>query len=258
MYFPIDANSLTRRPFIHFICNGSGARAASIALPMPPSINFGDESTYNNAELGIVGGYVNEVAGLIGQGSKNLASGISDIGGRILNSSKNMGIESIVQGISALAGAPESIQSAINIGTGTTLNKNITTEFTATNTRTYSFVFQLIARTEQENTMIKNIVRAFRLGVYPEGKEFQLKFPPKWEIKFMVGGTTAAKTEISDIPKIGDVYLTGVTTVYNSSANMWRTDGSPLETTITVNFIETKAHTLESLPELTKLTELTQ
>jgi hypothetical protein len=248
LHFPIDVDKLTNRPFLHFTCTGSGDRAATITLPMPGSISFGDESTYNNAELGVVGGYVNEVAGLVGQGSEKLASGVSAIGGRIAAAGQSKGINEIVQGISALSGVSEGLQSAINIGTGTTLNKNITTEFTATNTRTFSFAFQLIARTEKENDMIKKIVRAFRQGVYPEGNDFQLKFPPKWQIKFMLGGV-AGKTEISDIPKIGDVYLTGATTVYNSSANMWRTDGSPLETTLTVNFIETKAHTLESLPK---------
>ena len=249
LYFPIDIDKLTKRPFLHFICSGSGDRAATIALPMPGSITFGDESTYNNAELGIIGNAVGSLAGQVSKGA-----GVDAIKGSAEKSIKaglaQSSVASIIQGIGALTGAPEGLQSAISIGTGTTLNKNITTEFTATNTRTFSFAFQLIARTEKENVMIKDIVRAFRQGVYPEGTDFQLKFPPKWQIKFMLGGV-ASKTEISDIPKIGDVYLTGASTVYNSSANMWRTDGSPLETTLTVSFTETKAHTLESLPKHT-------
>jgi hypothetical protein len=245
LFFPENIGELTRRPFIYFTCDDL-TRGANIALPMPPSMNFGDESTYNNAELGIIGNAVSSLAGQVsrGVGAGEIVNSATDSIKKAYNQSN---IGSIIQGIGALSGVPEGLQSAISIGTGTTLNKNITTEFTASNTRTYSFAFQLIARTQSENNMIKNIVQAFRLGVYPKGNDFQLTFPPKWKIKFQQGGSSGAK-EIIDIPKIGDVYLTGVTSVYNSSANMWRTDGSPLETTITVNFIETKAHTLESLP----------
>ena len=252
-HFPLDANLLTRRPFIKFICQGSGSRAANIALPMPGSMNFGDESTYNNAELGIFGGAISEFASIASRSGQTFESGVKEIGNSSLanlNKAKNeASIASIIQGVSALTGA-ESIQSAISIGTGTTLNKNITTEFTASNTRTFSFAFQLIATSSAENDMIKRIVKSFREGVYPEEiGAFQLQFPPKWSITFLTGGPNG-KTEIPDIPKIGDVYLTGVTTAYNSAANMWRADGSPLETTITVSFIETKAHTLKSLPQL--------
>jgi len=247
LFFPEKIDELTRRPFIYFTCDDS-KRGASIALPMPPSMSFGDEATYNNAELGIIGSAVNSLAGQVsrGAGAGEVVSSATDSIKKAYNQSN---IGSIIQGIGALSGVPENLQSAISIGTGTTLNKNITTEFTASNTRSYSFVFQLIARTKTENDKIKGIVQAFRLGVYPEGNDFQLKFPPKWKIRFQRGGSEGAKEIIDDIPKIGDVYLTGATTVYNSSANMWRTDGSPLETTLTVNFIETKAHTLESLPE---------
>lgn len=245
LHFPADVNLLTRRPFIHFICSSPG-RDAHIALPMPGSINFGDEATYNNAELGIIGNSVGSLAGQVSAGrgleeiSNSAIASIDRAAGRA-------NIASIIQGVGALTGAPEGLQSAISIGTGTTLNKNITTEFTATNTRTFSFAFQLIARSESENTMIKAIVKAFRRGIYPEGDAFQLTFPPKWKINFRRGGSVGGGDEISDIPKIGEVYLQSVATVYNSAANMWRTDGSPLETTITVTFIETKAHTLESI-----------
>jgi hypothetical protein len=244
LFFPENVDELTRRPFIYFTCDDP-RRGANIALPMPPSMSFGDEATYNNAELGIIGNAVNSLAGQVsrGAGAAEIVSSATD---SIKKAYSQSNIGSFVQGIGALTGVPENLQSAISIGTGTTLNKNITTEFTASNTRTYTFAFQLIARTQSENVMIKDIVRAFRLGIYPEGNDFQLKFPPKWKIRFQQGG---GGEEISDIPKIADVYLTSATTVYNSSANMWRTDGSPLETTLTVNFIETKAHTLESLPE---------
>jgi hypothetical protein len=248
LFFPENIGELTRRPFIYFTCDDA-SRSASIALPMPPSMNFGDEATYNNTELGIIGNAVSSLAGQIsrGAGEGAIVGSATDSIKKAYNQS-NVG--SIIRGISAISGAPEGLQSAISIGTGTTLNKNITTEFTSVNTRRFSFAFQLIARSSSENNMIKGIVRAFRTGVYPEGNDFQLRYPPKWNIRFMKGGTEGGKI-IDDIPEIGQVFLESVSTTYNSSGNMWRTDGSPLETMVTVTFIETKAYTIESLPGTT-------
>jgi hypothetical protein len=247
--FPSDVANLTVRPFVVFECEGSQSRAKSklIALPIPSSLTFGDESTYNNAELGILGASVGSLAGQVAGGA-GLKDVMSSADAAVAKAVGNASIGSIIQGITAASGAGEGLQSAVSIGTGTTLNKNIQTEFTATNTRTFSFAFQLIARNSKERNTIKSIVNEFRLGLYPEGDFFQLRYPPKWKIRFLRSSGISA-TDLEDIPKIGSCYLTGVQTAYNSTSNMWHTDGSPLETTVTVTFMETQAHTLDSLPK---------
>jgi len=243
--FPSNREKMVGRPTIRFSCDGSNS--SIVLLPMPGSLQFGDGASYNNAELGVKGQMIAGAAGsaanasMAGADSASLAntfSGIQEAG-------SNASVASILQGIaSTISGIGDTAASAISIGTGTTLNKNITTEFTATNTRVFSFVFQLISTSAAETADIREIVNAFRLNLYPEGDELQLKYPPKWDIKFLSGGG-----DIPDIPKIGKTYLTEVSTTFNSTANMWRVDGSPLETSIQLQFMETKAHTRGTLPK---------
>ena len=243
--FPEDANS--SRPYVFFTCT-RGTKV--IALPIPGSLQFSDGATYNNTELGFLGG---SLAGITSSVAANGLSGASvqnAIAGQV---TKVMGeyekagnIGTLVQGITAVTGANEGLQSAISIGTGTTVNKNITTEFTSTNTRVFSFQFQLVPRSQSETTRIKNIVKTFREGLYPEAVGFQLKYPPKWKIEFKTRGSSS----LDHLPKIGETYLTEVNTTYNGSANMWRADGSPLETTIQVSFMETKAYAYDTITAL--------
>lgn len=243
LHFPSD---ITNRPCIIFTCIGSG-RASTIGLPIPGSLQFGDGATYNNTELGFLGGSLANVASTIssqGLTKESLSSALSNEFNAATGAYSNPSIGTLIQGVIAMSGANEGIQSAISVGTGTTVNKNITTEFTSTNTRVFSFQFQLIPKDSKETTTIKNIVESFREGLYPEAiGNYQLKYPPKWTISFSGGSTDY-------LPKIGETYLTEVNTTYNSSANMWRTDGSPLETTIQVSFMETKAYTYETLKAL--------
>lgn len=245
--FPRDGG-LEKRPFVVFTCRGGSIQV--IALPIPGSLQFGDGATYNNTELGFLGGSVANIASAVSKNGTGLDSLSGALGSEInaaKNNFKNATIAQAIQAATAVSGAGEGIQSAISVGTGTTVNKNITTEFTSTNTRVFSFQFQLIPRTMADGEIIRRIVSTFRENLYPEGGNFQLKYPPKWSIEFRRGGNGGS--QLSHLPKISETYLTEVNTTYNSSSNMWRGDGSPLETTIQVQFMETKAHTKDSLPK---------
>lgn len=235
--FPADIN--TSRPVIVFQCVGG----PQIVLPAPGSLEFSDAATYNDTELGIRGGMVAQAASGITTGGLGLDN-LKGIGGNAIDSIKSAvtgnSIGGIMQGISSMIpGLGDNYKSAISIGTGTTVNKNITTEFTSTNTRAYGFSFQLIPQNERDNETIRRIVLSFRENLYPEGNNFQLKYPPKWTISYGF---------LKNLPEIGEVYLREVNTSYNSSANMWRADGTPFETSIQLSFMETKAHTRETLP----------
>jgi hypothetical protein len=249
--FPSNRSTLASRPFIRFSCKGK--HATTIVLPIPGSLQFGDGATYNNnVELGALGSAVAGVASAASGANSFKGAGAAAAAqiANAYNTAKtelaNSSISSIIQGVTALTGANETIQSAISIGTGTTLNKNISTEFTSTNTRVFTFAFQLIPSSTDEATAIRNIVNAFRINLYPEGGVFQLKYPPKWAIEFRRGGSGNV---ISDIPKIGPTYLTEVSTTFNSSANMWRADGSPIETSIQLQFVETQAYREDTIPK---------
>jgi len=237
--FPADIN--TSRPVIVFQCLSVGG--PQIVLPAPGSLQFSDAATYNDVELGIRGAMTAQAASGITAGGLGLDN-LKGIAGNAIDSIKSAitgnNVGGIMQGIAAaIPGLGDSYKSAISIGTGTTVNKNITTEFTSTNTRAFSFDFQLIPQNESDNETIRRIVSSFRENLYPEGNNFQLKYPPKWTIAYGF---------LKNLPTIGEVYLREMNTSYNTSANMWRADGSPFETSIQLSFMETKAYTRETLP----------
>jgi hypothetical protein len=252
--FPSNLASLSgTRPVVSFSCDGP--QPTTINLPIPQSLSFEDSATYDNTELGYLGASLSQTAG-----AANSSSSLGEFGNKLgsIASSKwdalageMKSMSNIIAGISGVGGAVASrfgadtskLTSAVGIGTGTTSNKNITTEFTNVGTRNFAFAFKMIAETQSEATSIANIVKAFRTNLYPEGdiSNLFLKYPPKWKIKFL-SGAGGGLSELSNLPKIFDVYLTSCNSTYNSSGNLWRTDGSPLETDLTVSFTETRAN----------------
>lgn len=239
--FPSELKSLSAiRPMIRFECMGDGDLANNIYLPVPEGLQFSDSATYNDTELGFLGSQLGNVAGaLSGNGGSltNLAS----------NALKNLPKDAggILQAISSAMPMGEDLKSAVSIATGTTLNKNITSEFTAVGTRGYTFEFQMIPKNDSESITIKEIVRAFRRGLYPSGNQYQLKYPPKWKIQVVQSPTRTSDSTY--LPKIYDTYLTTFSSSYNTNGNMWYSDGAPLETTISVQFSETRALTKEDI-----------
>jgi hypothetical protein len=240
--FPTELKSSSNtRPMIRFQCLDTTGDI--IYLPVPEGLQFSDSATYNDTELGFLGGQISNGANILKNGG-----GLADLGKNALsNLPKDAG--GILQAITANTGLSDEVKSAVGIATGTTLNKNITSEFTAVGTRGYSFSFQMIPKSKDEATEIKNIVKSFRLGLYPTGNQYQLKYPPKWKIQ--VVSQPNGSGDSSYLPKIFETtYMTAFSSTYNQGANLWYSDGSPLETTIALTFTETRALTREDVEKL--------
>ena len=213
-----------------------------IMLPIPTSLEFADSATYDDAELGYKG---KKALGTMEntQNSNIISAGFSLAKGvmsDIFNRDNQAAFAANAMSTLALGG--EGTGKAIGIATGTALNKNITSEFTGVGTREFSFSFNMMPYSQADAVSIKNIVFAFRKGIYPESTDYALKYPPKWTIAFLQCGEY--------IPKISETYLRDVSTTYNSNTNMWRSDGAPLDTTLSLTFKETKALTLKEIQEL--------
>jgi hypothetical protein len=230
---------------IRFECLGSGGTGtvSPIYLPAPESIQFRDSAAYNDTELGFKGAQI-----------ANGASALSGNGGSMLDGLKNL-VGSIPTSMRGLVGAAANIlpmseetRTAVGIGSGTTLNKNIATEFTQVGTRTFSFEFLLVPTSETEATIINDIVKTFRENLYPSGTAYQLKYPPKWKIQFVTQPNGSSDLEY--LPKIyKETYLESFESSYNSLGNIWRTNSAPLDTTISVTFLESKALTKEDIQD---------
>lgn len=210
-----------------------------IAMPIPQSIQFSDGASYNNQELGLSG------SAILNAGR---STSITDAGTNLaaqVKSSMPKDLRSLVALTAGSSSVNGPARSAIGIATGTTLNKNIVTEFSGVQTRSFSFQFKLISTSLQESQLIRKIVDSFRIGLYPEGNSLQLRFPPTWYINFKKNGK-----DIGYLPKIFQTYLTSMATSYNSSMNMFHEDGAPVEVDVQVSFMETRALTKADILKL--------
>jgi len=245
LVYPLELQATTDRPMIRFQSFGTEpGSSVCVCMPIPQNIAFADAATYNDAELGFSGGAgmaaAREGLGTGGNIGAGVSAGMGAIAGGIPKSLGNL-----AQGLSASYGkASSQVQSAVSIGVGATLNKNITTQFTGTATRRFSFVFKFISVSSDESQRINDISKAFRLGLYPQGNAYQLQYPATWTIQFIHGITG---NDIEYLPKLFECYLESMSSTYNSIANMWRTDGSPLDSEITLTFIESRALTKDDI-----------
>jgi hypothetical protein len=233
----IDVN----RPIIMFRCEGrvGDSGAQYIGFPIPQGIDFSDAASYDDATLGYSGaaamGAVSTLtSGNITENSKSFmgGGGIDQLKNQVKGNLPNA--SSLV--IAASSGLDEGIKSGVGIAMKMTMNRHIVTEFTGIGTRSFGFKFKLVGSSRRESEIIRDIGKSFRNGLYPEADVLALKYPPKWTIRFMMGSS-----DIDHLPKIWECYLTALNVSYNGSANLWHTDGAPIECDISVSFKETRA-----------------
>jgi hypothetical protein len=221
-----------------------------IYVPIPVGLTFEDGASYNDAELGFKGGITMSLANnLQGSGSaKDVLDGIMKTGTNLYNSAQTKDIVALaIKGAADFVGADAGVRSGAQIGMGTTLNKNVTTEFTGVGVRSFNFVFKFVSKSEEETLVIKNIIETFRSNLYPVGNFISLQYPPTWNIQFLNG---VSGNDIPYLPKIFECYLKGLSSNFNPSANVWRKGGSPIETDVTVQFVESRALTYEDIKSL--------
>ena len=230
------------RPVIVFKAISRGAKNDThIIFPIPQALQFSDSAAYGTNEVGFSGSIIlnaGRAAGGLDASFKNVVNQVQSSLPSDFNSLAGF------IGSETLSGGN---RSAVGVATGTTLNKNIVTEFSGVGTRQFTFQFKLISGSAVESNTIRDIINTFRAGLYPEGNSLQLKYPPTWTINF-----TKGKDEISYIPKIFGTYLTTMSTAYNNSMNLFHEDGSPVEVDLQVTFMETRALTLADIKSLEK------
>ncbi len=239
-----------------------GTFPVTMYLPCPAGIGFSDSASYNDAELGFMGGAIlsnietkqaaGETGGALGAGG--LLSNIGAIGTMADRIKAELGGDGKRATAQALLAGDSGVSKAIGIGLGTTMNKNITTEFTGVGTRGFQFQFKFVPSSEAESKTIAAIVTYLRRGVYPTPSAggIALRYPPKWQIEFLgkIGGG-----HLTSIPRIGKCFLESIGTTYNGS-NAWHQtedgsdDSAPVETDIQISFKEEKAFTITDILSL--------
>ena len=128
---------------------------------------------------------------------------------------------------------------------GVTVNPNQRVLFKRVNIREFAFNFTLVPVNAGEAATITSMVNFFRHYLYPEaiGGDIKVgyKFPEKFNIK--VGSSLGWSA-----PKINECYLRNVAVTYNPNAIAFHEDGNPVETQLSLNFVEAAALDRDDVP----------
>jgi hypothetical protein len=246
--FPLDLrDNLGKYPILRFLALDETKNEKEILLPMPQGgISFNDGGQYGQIDLGLIAGSIAETAN---SSDGNLRAGAEEFWSKAVNSYKQGQTAAILANIVT---DNQTVKFATGLG-ATLLPPNTNTTFTNNNLRQFSFQFKLTASSSNGSKVIRDIVSTFRRLTYASNgtdeETLILNYPPVWNISFLElsdGGLSENKY----IPRIGESYLTNITTTYNSSSNLLHTDGAPTEVDINVNFQETRVHTRRDIDDL--------
>lgn len=232
-----------------------GIGTFSIFFPAPDSITNTNGASYDNAELGVMGAMSAPVFNAIadGFGGENIAGAIAKSSADSLDSfKKNVAgnpLATLTLAASNIQGMDKGVANAARVASRAKLNPNIVSEFTGNKNRTYEFTYDLIPNSEAEAKTIETIVKLCQVSVYAELEGFLLRYPPRFQIKILNGITESSKANNS-ILNMFQCYLTDFNVTYNGENNSFFQDGSPLKTSITLSFTETKVLTANDILKL--------
>ena len=230
-----------------------------IFFPCPGNISFSDTANYQTGSADMISTLLQKMTGTGDTPSAAgdiLKAGVSAITSGNIDKLKGQMEEGFgdFKGADAAAAlgavAPGDAGQEIQFETKTIMDPRINTRFTGNGMRNFSFNFKMIATSEQESIIVKDIYNAFRRYSYAKRiGAIALSYPPLWTIKFLTApGNGGAENKF--IPKIRQCYLNNVGTTYNATNNSWRTNNAPLEVDLTLAFQETQVLTRDDIRKL--------
>lgn len=219
-----------------------GLFGTSVELYLPAGLQFRDNVTYENFDLGGAGAAMEGGLGFASSMMKGVGSFVTNItGGGGADLAKLAAIQ-----LSGKAGSFASeIQAVQKLSGGVTLNPNSRVLFKQPNIREFSFTFKFIAKSEKEAEEVNNIIKFFRTELYPDeitanvgntSVSLGYRFPNKFNIQFFYDGNP-----IPGLAQLLPCYLRDVSTTYNASQMAMHNDGNFMEIDMTLAFQETKA-----------------
>jgi len=201
----------------------------SIYLYTPQGVSVPDSASYNQADLGLIGGAVeagfDEFFG--SEGGRGGAQNAADLTGAV---------------VTKAIGKGGGIGQAGLIGRGVTANPFTNVSFQGTTLRSFNFTFKLVSESQDEAEQARLIENTFRKFLYPstESTDFLLKYPPFFKIEFLSKSGDEMKVN-KFMPFIGYCYLLNMTTTFNESTNLFHSNGEPTEVSLSLTFQESKA-----------------
>ena len=214
------------------------------------TMQLNDNAQYDNAALGAFGagveGAMNQGGGalesVLGAFNQGLVSMFDAVRGnqKLSEAAFRVGLARVIDKASMINSG---VANALTLQNRTIINPNIRALFRGVGLREFTFQFKMIARSQLEAEVIRQIVQHFREEMYPGtfdidelgGADLGFKFPNVFQIQFNYKGAPN-----TNIPKIEFCYLRNVSTSINPTGGAFRRDGQPNEVDLTLSFVEYK------------------
>lgn len=237
LVFPRDMLVDSQRPYIRFTCLPvlGGQPMTSVNLPCPSGVNYSDGGSYATIDMGIIG----DVAQAVAKGG-TAAEMTGGMAGAFKKQIEGMGIGGA--GILALkAMGANDAATSLEFANKSIRNPRTNAAFSGNTLRNFQFDFKMIGKDSTEVDEINEIQSFFREQVYASKlngtSTVMQQYPNQWTVKFI---DPRDGEELRYMPKIFTCYLTAANTVVNSTSNTFRTDLSPYEIDVSLQFQETK------------------
>ena len=217
----------------------------NVVLFLPPGFQSTEGLGFDGFDLGLAGSIAERTfqnggfdnGGVLGDAFKTTTGTLEEIkAGSLPDTAKLLSVELAKLKRAAL---PAGVGAAANAVGGVTVAPNQRTLFKRVNMREFAFTFSLIPSNAEEAAIVTQIAKYFRYYLYPkpilsnDGVRIGYQYPNKFQIK--VGSVLPGGWEPI---KIQPCYLRGLSVTTNPNAAAYHKDGNPVETQISVNFIE--------------------
>lgn len=213
-----------------------------IALYIPDTVNVQYEASYND-QFSLTGALGTPY--LLAQGAVSVFDAMKAKGATaesVINASGNDAAirKALGEGANKLLNTQGLGDLALSAG-GYAMNPQLQVLFQGIGFRHFQFDFILTPSTREESITIKKIIERFKMAAAPEfmtngilTQSVYLKIPNSFKIKFLYNGA-----ENPNVHKIEECVLQNINVDY--APNGWSTfnDGSPVQTRLTLQFLET-------------------
>lgn len=207
----------------------------TISLYMPSNISYQYNANWESVQLGVMGRVANTL------GSSDITS--AQITNALGESSKSSFAKSI-QSLTSL-----NTKDLKDFASGVVVNPYMEIMFRGLENRTFQFEFHFTPKSESEAIEVQKIINTFKLHQAPELKINDSNsywiYPSEFDISFL-----NANGENNWISKIGTCAMTGCNVTYGSEASFAvHGDGSPVETRLSLEFMELELLTKERISQ---------
>lgn len=222
-----------------------------VDLYTPIGFSLSDNAGYSDFQLGAITSVVDKAyeeaksafaAGEQHQGGQAGAA-LGSIGSSLRDLTKIDKIDALTVYTDAVA--PQRVKDLLAYKSRRVVNPNTHTLFTGVSIRKFSFSFALAAKSKAESDTINDIVNFFRKYLYPEvtAEGMVARFPVFWKAIFIYNN----RPDNPYMPILHDCFLESFSSNHNPDANSWHRDGSPVSTSFSLGFTESKTMHRESI-----------